>query len=56
MDEYDFLQRTGLCKKKTVDFISKKEGPVYFEQAYMYTTLHTSISLKQYVDLKKIVK
>ena len=32
LDTYDVLQRAGLCEKKTVDFISKTEGPVYFEQ------------------------
>ena len=37
MDKYDFLQRAGLCEKN-VDFISKKEGPVYFEQACSRST------------------
>ena len=31
LDEYDVLQRAGLCEK-TFDCISKTEGPVYFEQ------------------------
>ena len=34
--KYDVLQRAGLCEK-TVDFISKKEVPVYFEQHCMFS-------------------
>ena len=37
MNWMDMMSSKGqVYAKKTVDFISKKEGPVYFEQACIY--------------------